>query len=98
MNDFRVPKQRVPVRLLIGSEQRSVDVFLFPVSTRHAGSETLFDVLNGPELFVPFEEDGTVCCVPRSAITAAWVRPTDAVHPDATVQDEHRVAVRLDNG
>jgi hypothetical protein len=76
MQNFRVTKLRVPVKVLVSDRVLESDVFLTPVAATHDGSETLSDLLNGQDEYLPIERGGEVTCVPREAIEVAWIAPS----------------------
>ncbi len=100
MPDFRVAKLRVPVKVLVSDEVQKSDVFLTPVAANHDGSETLSDLLNGRDAYLPVERKGEMACIPRDAIEVAWISPAaDKVSEvDLSPPTEQRVRITLRSG
>ncbi len=99
MPDFRVTKRRVPVKVLVSDRVQESDVFLTSVSARHDGSETLSDLLNGADAYLPLEHDGELLCIPREAIEVAWSSSPDPVDgEELSPPTEQKVRITLHSG
>lgn len=100
MPDFRVSKRRVPVKVLVADKVRDGDVFLTPIAASHDGSETLSELLNGKEPYLPLEGGGDLSCLPLDAIAVAWVsRESGQIpEPEVTPATSHQVCVTLLSG
>jgi hypothetical protein len=103
LDDFRIPKRRVPAQLVLpGGETRQVYVFLGEAAPGSPHGERLSELLNGPAKFVPVSDAGreSVTFVNSASIALAWV---DAAHElreeeRLTILTEHEVDVRLVDG
>jgi hypothetical protein len=100
MPDFRVAKLRIPVKVLVSNRVQESNVFLTPVAASHDGAETLSDLLNGRDPYLPIEHKGEMACIPRDAIEVAWISPavskvSEVELPPAT---EQMVRITLRSG
>jgi len=99
MPDFRVAKLRVPVKVLVCDRVQRSDVFLTPVAANHDGSETLLDLLNGRDEYLPVERKGEMACIPRDAIEVAWISPgAETADVELSPPTEQRVRITLRSG
>ena len=71
-SDLHVPKITVPVQLLLDgdSDFQECEWFLCPLSSRHAGAETLVESLNQKDTFLPVRVAGSIFVVNIDAIVA----------------------------
>ena len=95
MPDFRVTKLRVPVKVLVSNREQESDVFLTPVAASHEGGETLSDLLNGPDSYLPLEWKGEMTCIPREAIEVAWIAPAAGYVSEVDVSPPTEQSVRI---
>ncbi len=95
MPDFRVSKLRVPVKVLVSDRVQESDVFLTPVAANHEGGETLSDLLNGPDAYLPVEWKGEMTCIPREAIEVAWIAPAAGYISGVDVSPPTEKGVRI---
>jgi hypothetical protein len=100
MPDFRVAKLRVPVKVLVCDQVQRSDVFLTPVAANHDGAETLSDLLNGRDAYLPVERKGEMACIPREAIEVAWISPAaeNASEVELSPPTEQKVRITLRSG
>lgn len=103
MDEFRVPKRRVLVDVVLpGGAARSVFVFLAEAAAGHGGPERLSDLLNGSAPFIPAQDakSGGMTFLHRAAIAIARVAPE--IEPDTdegfTIPTEHEVEIALTDG
>lgn len=102
MEDFRVPKRRVPAQVVMpNGEARRISLFL--AATRPSrGPERPSDLLNGGDGFVPAvdEASGGMTFLNRTAIVLVRVdRALEGDDADAlTLPTEHEVEILLFNG
>ena len=78
-NQYRIPKQRVPVTISFhGAPPSSLSLYLSERIATHAGYERPSDLLNGPLNYLPATgPDGSVFFLNRKTIR--WVQ-VDAIH------------------
>lgn len=105
MEEFRVPKRRVPAQFVLpGGAVRDVAVFLAEATPGHSGGERLSDLLNGQDRFLPALDVGTdaMIFVHSSGLAVARVAAEHEISSgDAeqlTIPTEHEVEVRLMDG
>ncbi len=103
LEDFRIPKRRVPVQLVLpGGETREVHVFLSEGVPDSPHGERLSDLLNGQAKFVPVSDATreTVTFVNSASIAVAWVEAAHELREEErlTILTEHEVEVRLVGG
>lgn len=98
--DFRVTKLRVPVKVWVADKVQGGDVFLTPVAASHDGGETLADLLNGRDPFLPVERDGCLSCYPLDTISVASVKQDAGEIPPVEIAPftQHLVRVTLLSG
>jgi len=105
VEELRVPKRRVPVEIVqSGGAVRRVTVFLAENAHFHVGPETLGDLLNGGEEFIPaFDEEARVMTFlnRRSVALARVANEVEAQAggaEDVTIPVEHQVEITLVDG
>jgi len=100
VSEFRVTKLRVPVKVWVADQVHAGDVFLTPVAATHDGGETLSDLLNGRDPFLPVERDGCLWCYPLDAISVASVKQEvgEIAEVEIAPLTHHLVRVTLLNG
>lgn len=103
MDDLRVPKRRVSVEVVLpGGATRRVALFLSGSAAGHGGPETVSDLLNGGDDFIPaFDEDAAAMAfLHRQAVAVARLPAADEPDPagQATIPTEHEVEVALADG
>lgn len=103
MDDLRVPKQRVPVEVVLpGGATRRVALFLSGSAPGHGGPETVSDLLEGGDEFIPAfdEEAGAMAFLHRRSVAVARLPAGDEPDPSAeiTLPTEHEVEVALADG
>ncbi|HEY3452179.1 MAG TPA: hypothetical protein VGK67_37895 [Myxococcales bacterium] len=72
MEELRIPKAQVSLKLALSNGDLEGKVFLADYAATHAGPERLLDVLGGPDRFFPVQSEGVVRLVCRDAVR--WVR------------------------
>lgn len=72
MEELRIPKAQVLLKLALATGTIEGKVFLADYAAAHAGPERILDVLGGPDRFVPVQVAGVVRLVCRDALR--WVR------------------------
>lgn len=96
MNELRIPKHPVPVRIRAGGTTHRVSLFLGEAAATHAGPQRLVDLLGEPGDFLPAgEEDGPISFFRRDAISV--VECDREVPDDPALDSPHarRVAVKV---
>jgi hypothetical protein len=103
MDEYRVPKRRVPVEILLaGGSVKQAILFLSEFALDRAGPERVSDLLNGPGDFIP-AVDGEfqdTTFFNRLGILLVRVEPSleGEEASDLVGATEHRVEVHLDQG
>jgi hypothetical protein len=95
MSAFHIQKTPVDVEVWTTDGDVSGVLQLAPFAKLHSGAETVLDVMNGTEAFLPIISDGRVQLLAKSCILA--IRYRQNVEPlPGIVLVEHRVQVQLE--
>lgn len=104
MNRYRVPKQRVPVRLSFrGQPEERVHLFLSELAETHAGRERPSDLLDRAEAFIAVQsEGGQVDVLCRDALAfltvPAALESEGADAPELADETRVQLTISLDDG
>ncbi|RMG46744.1 MAG: hypothetical protein D6718_05015 [Acidobacteria bacterium] len=94
---LRIPKERVPVRVLLdGGERIAGDLFVSRSAARHLGRERVADLLRGGERFLPFRGESGPELLGRDRIVAVEVRSAGEAGIDPPDAGERECPVRVE--
>jgi hypothetical protein len=103
MDDLRVPKRRLPVEVVLpGGATPRGGRLLDGWAPGHGGPETVSDLLNGRDEFIPAfdEEAAAMAFLHRQAVAVARLPAGSEPDPagEVTIPTEHEVEVALADG
>ncbi len=94
MSDFHIQKKRVDVEVWTLDGDEKGTLLVAPFARSHSGHETVLDLMNGPEAFLPVLAEGRVDLFSKACIHALFYEEPLNSPPGITFV-EHRVLVQI---
>jgi hypothetical protein len=96
MADFALPRVPIPARLrLTHGQERTGHLFVMARVPQHTGTETPLELLNRPEGFFPFRDDGEVLLVTKAHTISVLVDSGTVPEDPARASAAKRVKLEL---
>src|SRR5689334_911722 len=91
---FYVDKLPLAVEVWTTDGDVSGKLHLSPFAKTHSGAETVLDLMNSSELFLPVTNDGRVDLISKGCIVAIWYREEQGFSTEGLVEHQAWVYLR----